>query len=80
MRTIIGTYHDLEILEIEVAKVAPVAGHTLKEISLPKGSLVISDRNRTQIARADTELEPGQYYIVGMESDVLDEVLNLFRG
>jgi trk system potassium uptake protein TrkA len=80
VRTIIGAHHDLEILEIEVAEDAPVAGHTLEEITLPKGSLVISDRNRTQIARADTELEPGEYYIVGVEPGVLDEVLNLFRG
>jgi len=80
VRTIVGTHHNLEILEIKVAEDAPVAGHTLAEISLPKGSLVISDRNRTQIARADMELEPGEYYIVGGEPDVLDEVLNLFRG
>jgi trk system potassium uptake protein TrkA len=80
VRTIIGTHHDLEILEIRMAEDAPVAGHTLEEISLPRGSLVISDRNRTRIARADTELEPGEYYILGVESDVLEEVLKLFRG
>jgi trk system potassium uptake protein TrkA len=80
VRTVLGTHHDLEILEIEVAPGAPVAGRTLGEIRLPEGSLVISDRNRTRIARADTELEPGEHYIVGVESDVVDEVLNLFRG
>lgn len=80
VRTIIGTHHDLEILEIEVAEDAPVAGHRLDEISLPTGSLVISDRNRTRVARAETELEPGARYIVGVEPDVVDEVLNLFRG
>jgi K+ transport systems, NAD-binding component len=57
----------------------PLAGHTLEATSLPRGSLVTSDRNRTRIARADTELEPGEYQIVGVEP-VLDEVLNLFRG
>ncbi|ESS05521.1 MAG: K+ transport system, NAD-binding component [uncultured archaeon A07HB70] len=80
VRTIVGGHHDLEILEIEVAEDAPVAGHPLSDISLPKGSLVISDRNRTQVARADTELDPGEHYIVGVEPDVVDEVLNLFRG
>jgi len=80
VRTILGTHHDLEILEIEVAEGAPVAGHTLREVRFPEGSLVISDRNRTRIARAETALEPGQRYIVGVEPAVVDEVLNLFRG
>jgi trk system potassium uptake protein TrkA len=80
VRTIVGTHHDLEILEIEVAPGAPVAGHTLAEITLPEGSLIISDRNRTKIARADTELTAGERYIVGLEPAVVDEVLNLFRG
>lgn len=80
VRTIIGAHHDLEILEIEVDENAPVAGRTLEEVNFPTGSLVISDRNRTRIARADTTLEPGEHYIVGVESDVVDEVLNLFRG
>ncbi|CAJ52084.1 potassium channel family protein [Haloquadratum walsbyi] len=80
VRTIIGTHHDLEILEIKLAEDAPVASSALEEISLPKGSLIISGQNRTRIARADTTLEPGEYYIVGVEPDVLDEVLKLFRG
>ncbi|AZH25647.1 potassium channel family protein [Haloplanus aerogenes] len=80
VRTIIGDHHDLEILEIEVGEGAPVAGHTLDEISLPSGSLVISDRDRTRIARADTELQAGERYIVGVESGVVEEVLSLFRG
>jgi len=80
VRTIIGDHHDLEILEIEVRPGAPVEGHTLDEISLPKGSLVISDRDRNRIARSDTELEAGERYIVGVESDVAEEVLSLFRG
>lgn len=80
VRTVVGDHHDLEILEIEVGADAPVAGHTLDEISLPSGSLVVSDRDRTRIARADTELQAGERYIVGVESDVVGEVLSLFRG
>jgi trk system potassium uptake protein TrkA len=80
VRTIIGDHHDLEILEIEVGAGAPVEGHTLDEINLPSGSLVVSDRDRTRIARADTELQAGERYIVGVESDVVEEVLSLFRG
>jgi len=80
VRTIVGDHHDLEILEIEVGPGAPVEGYTLEEISLPQGSLVISDRNRRRVARGDTELQAGERYIVGVESDVVDEVLHLFRG
>jgi len=80
VRTIVGDHHDLEILEIEVGPDAPVAGRTLAEINLPRGSLVISDRNRCCVARGDTELQAGERYVVGVESGVVDEVLNLFRG
>jgi len=80
VRTIVGDHHDLEILEIEVSAGAPVEGHTLDEISLPSGSLVISDRDRCCIAGSDTELEAGERYVVGVESDVVEEVLSLLRG
>jgi trk system potassium uptake protein TrkA len=80
VRTIVGRHHDLEILEIRVGADAPVAGRTLAEISLPEGSLVISDRNRSRLARGETTLEPGEQYIVGVEPSVVDEVLHLFRG
>jgi len=80
VRTLAGERHDLDVLEVEVAPGAPVVGHTLDEISLPRGSLVVSDRDWTRIARADTELEAGSRYVVAVESDVIDEVLALFRG
>lgn len=80
VRTLAGKHHDLDVLEVEVAPGAPVVGHTLDEISLPRGSLVVSDRDWTRIASADTELEAGSRYVVAAESDVIDEVLALFRG
>ncbi len=80
VRTLVADHHDLAVLEIAVAEDAPVAGRRLEEIKLPTGSLVISDRNRSRIARADTTLEPGEYYLIGVEPDVVSEVLNLFRG
>lgn len=80
VRTIVGDHHDLEILDVEVAPGAPVAGRTLADINLPRGSLVISGQDRCCIARGETELEAGERYIVGAESDVVDEVLGLFRG
>jgi trk system potassium uptake protein TrkA len=80
VRTLAGDHHDLDVLEIEVAEGAPVVGHTLDEISLPRGSLIVSDRDRTRVARADTKLEAGERYVVAVEGDVAEEVLALFRG
>lgn len=71
---------DLQIMEIEVAENAPVAGRSLNSIALPRGSLVISDADGDQIAGSETVLEPGRSYIVAVESDVSDEVMNLLRG
>ena len=80
VRTLAGERHDLDVLEVAVSPGAPVAGHRLDEISLPRGSLVVSDHDWTRIARADTELEAGSRYVVAAESAVVDEVLALFRG
>jgi trk system potassium uptake protein TrkA len=80
VRTLAGDHHDLEVLEIEVSAGAPVAGHTLDEVRLPRGSLVVSDRDRTRVARGETRLEPGERYVVAVETDVTEEVLSLFRG
>jgi len=40
----------------------------------------VSDANGEQIARADTTLTPGSSYVVAVEPDVVDEVMNLMRG
>jgi trk system potassium uptake protein TrkA len=70
----------VELLEIRIAPGAPVAGQTLAEVSLPKGSVVVSDIEQTRIATADTELRPGQTYVVAVEARVADEIRALFRG
>ena len=80
VRTLVGSHPDLEILSIEVAPGAPVAGRALSEVRLPRGALVVSDRNRRGVARADTELVAGERYTVAVEPEVADEVLQLFRG
>jgi len=75
-----GTVGDIEILNIEVNPGAPVAGRTLEEISLPHGSLVVSDADGDSIAKAETELLAGNSYIVAVERSVSDEIVGLFRG
>lgn len=80
VRTLVYPTADLDILEVTVADGAPVAGRRLDEVRLPEGSLLISTADRERLAVADTVLEPGERYVLAVESDVADEVLNLFRG
>lgn len=70
----------VEILEVTVAEGAPVAGRSLATVSLPRGSLVVSDSGAGTIAGPKTALDAGQTYVVATEPDVESEVVNLFRG
>jgi len=80
IRTLVYPTADLDIIEVSVSPSAPVAGRRLDEIALPSGSLLISTADRTELAGADTVLEPDERYILAVEADVVDEVLNLMRG
>jgi trk system potassium uptake protein TrkA len=80
VQTLEDTAARVELVEIRVAPGAPVVGQTLDEVTFPRGTVVISDVERARIATADTELRPGQTYVVAVESRVADEVRALFRG
>lgn len=80
VRTLVFPTADLDIIEVTVAESAPVAGRRLDEIALPAGSLLISTSARESLAGPETILEPSEQYILAVESDVVDEVVNLFRG
>jgi trk system potassium uptake protein TrkA len=80
IRTLVYPTADLDILEVAVTASAPVAGRRLDEIALPAGSLLVSTADREELAGPDTVLEPDERYIVAVEADVVDEVLNLMRG
>jgi trk system potassium uptake protein TrkA len=71
---------DLDIMRIRVADGAPAAGKELSDVRFPAGALVVSDADGGRIARADTTLTPGSSYVIAVEPDVADEVLNLMRG
>ncbi|MFB6108895.1 MAG: TrkA family potassium uptake protein [Haloplanus sp.] len=71
---------DLEIFHIEVAPDAPVEGRTLEEVTLPHGTLVVSDYGGDRTAGPETRLDAGETYIVAVEPDVKREVMRLFRG
>jgi trk system potassium uptake protein TrkA len=80
VRTLSSVTGDVEILEITVAEGAPAAGRTLADISFPAGTLVISDADGSRISKPETVLTPGSQYVVAIEPDVVDEVLQLMRG
>jgi trk system potassium uptake protein TrkA len=80
IQTLEDTSAQVELLEVRIAPGAPIAGQTLAEVSLPEGSVVISDIEQARIATADTELRPGQTYVVAVESGVATELRQLFRG
>lgn len=67
-------------IQIRVKEGAPAAEKELQEIRFPSGTLVISDDEGLRIARPDTRLSPGKRYLVAVEPDVANEVMNLLRG
>ncbi|MEF8782659.1 MAG: TrkA family potassium uptake protein [Haloarculaceae archaeon] len=80
IRTLVYPTASLDIIEMAVADSAPVAGHRLDEVALPAGTLLISTADREELAGPETVLEAGESYILAVESDVVDEVVNLFRS
>jgi trk system potassium uptake protein TrkA len=80
VRTLVYPTGDLNIIEVTVTESAPVTGRRLDEIALPEGGLLLSTADREELAGPETVLEAGERYILAVESDVVDEVLNLMRG
>lgn len=80
VRALESTAAGIEVLEVRVAPGAPVANRRLDDLSLPEGSLVVSNIEGATIAGPDTVLRPGQTYVIGVEPTVTDEVRQLFRG
>lgn len=80
VQTLADVTSDLDIMQIRVREGAPAAGKQLKTVRFPSGTLVISDDDGHHVARPETTLSPGKRYVVAVEPDVADEVMNLMRG
>ncbi|WP_103029894.1 potassium channel family protein [Salinibacter altiplanensis] len=80
VRTIEEITGNLELIEITVAESAPVAGKTLEAVSLPRGALVVTDRQSGAFPGPETILEPGRQYVLAVQTAVTDEVIRLLRG
>ncbi|SFR49675.1 MULTISPECIES: potassium channel family protein [Halorubrum] len=80
VQTLADVTGNLDIMLIRVAEEAPAAGKALSEVRFPAGTVVVSGANGRRIARSETTLTPGERYVVAVEPDVADEVLNLLQG
>jgi trk system potassium uptake protein TrkA len=80
VRTLADVTGTLDIMEIRVEEGAPAAGKALREVRFPSGTLVISDDDGERVARPETTLAPGKRYVIAVEPDVADEVMNLLRS
>ncbi|MDY7082772.1 MAG: TrkA family potassium uptake protein [Halobacteria archaeon] len=80
VRTLSDVTGDLDIMQIKVRENAPAAEKELRNVRFPTGALVISDDDGHRIAGPKTTLTPGKSYVVAVEPDVADEVMNLMRG
>jgi trk system potassium uptake protein TrkA len=80
VQTLADVTGNLDIMLVRVAEGAPAAEKRLTDVRFPAGTLIISDDDGNRIARPDTTLTPGSRYLVAVEPDVTDELLNLMRG
>ncbi|MFD1684160.1 potassium channel family protein [Halobellus litoreus] len=80
VQTLADVTGTLDIMLVRVAEGAPAAGKQLSEVRFPAGTLVVSDENGQRIARSDTTLAAGGRYVIAVEPDVVDEVMNLLQG
>lgn len=80
VQTLADVTGTLDIMQIRVREGAPAAEKELQDIRFPSGSLIISADDGQYIAKPETTLTPGKRYVVAVEPDVADEVLNLMRG
>lgn len=72
----------LEIIEIEVADDSEAVGKSVRELSVPDGSLVISVlRNGTGfVPKAETEIDSGDEVLVVCNPGIEDEIRTYFAG
>ena len=80
VQTLADVTGSLDVMLVRVEEGAPAAGKALSAVRFPTGTLVVSDDDGHQVARPDTTLTPGRRYVVAVEPDVADEVMNLMRG
>ena len=71
---------DITLLELTVSGDAPVADRELRDVSFPRGAVVVAGRDSNQLPGPEMVLEPGLRYLLAVRESVSDEVVRLFRG
>lgn len=79
VRTFEEVTGDLEVLDIRLDYDAPAAGEVVSDV-LPEGSLVISEADGHVAVQHSTKLIAGRRYLVAADYDVVDTVIQQFRG
>ncbi|MDP8942964.1 MAG: NAD-binding protein [Actinomycetota bacterium] len=71
---------NLEIIELEIAEASPVAGCSIKELSLPDGALVISILRDGSgfVPVADSTIEAGDEVLLVLDAMLEDEITERF--
>jgi trk system potassium uptake protein TrkA len=80
VRTIEEVTGDLSLLELTVSGDAPVADRELRDVSFPRGAVVVAGRDSNQLPGPEMVLKPGFRYVVAVREGIGDEVVRLFRG
>lgn len=80
VQTLADVTSTLDVMLVRVEEGAPAAGKKLTDVRFPSGSLIVSDDDGHEIARPETTLTPGRQYVVAVEPDVVEEVMQLMRG
>jgi trk system potassium uptake protein TrkA len=80
VQTLADVTGSLDIMLVRVADGAPAAGKQLTDVRFPTGTLIVSGEDGQRVARSDTTLTPGSRYVVAVEPNVADEVMNLMQG
>lgn len=79
VRTFSGGGEGFDILDLVVAEGSSIANHTLEEVSLPDGCRVIAGLTGGELATPDLVFEPGDRYLLAVESGAMEDVRMLFH-
>ncbi len=70
----------LEIIEVEVGEGSPAAGHSVQDMNLPDGSLIISllRAGKGFVPKADTVIEVGDEVLLVLDPGLEDAIMQQF--
>ncbi|MCP4204367.1 MAG: CBS domain-containing protein [bacterium] len=78
----LGQVEDLSLVQVHIRDDSPVAGHAVREITLPEDCLIVSLRrgDRQRVVRGSTKLEPGDVVTLVAQQSSISEARRLLVG